>query len=536
MVIQKLITALLVLFFSMPSYGYNESLVHTMMKKHLSTNFLHRTELTDEITRALEQFKTTNNLDILLASPDIKNICVTIVDTHTDESMKHSIPIVQHIILLMIYEKICKNYISLAEKLLNDLLTAKKYWMYEDFYMKQSVFSKNIVYNFYSSEYQNTIIKKLSVLHQVEDKVAEILGFCLYGLSNIEKIKDEDTIVQQLTVIGNQFFAIFKALEFNGQEKSKSILLYDYALCINQNLQQRMNYSQEQMKQNDKTSFMVDHGIGISCAIVAAITTAVMYAKHKPTIDAWYEQGKIASSNFSQEYVINPLVGLKEVIWDQKTKELHHMEPLANMPKIKDIPQSDDIPEYDAFSSLGISSILNPLIRFINKTTNNWVKTLNAWKDDTVKTVNEWKDSSEKTVNTKIDEVNNTIIKSNQINMYLATVGPVLFGAYWLGSSAVNTYGYYGKHANWHVPMKHIIRSLDQLINKVARSSSGHNFEDDGKLYMLIQHLKGYIVALPSEELFLMHDDIDELLSFDLNYSQKKGVIDRMYKTYEFLK
>jgi hypothetical protein len=53
---------------------------------------------------------------------------------------------------------------------------------------------------------------------------------------------------------------------------------------------------------------------------------------------------------------------------------------------------------------------------------------------------------------------------------------------------------------------------------------------------MLIQHFRSYIVCLDNEELFLMHNDINELLSFDVNYAQKKGVIDRMYKTYDFLK
>lgn len=551
--IRKIIS-IMALLFVVPLQSSNRSFVSELASRNFSVVSMHNVELSHTFKKILDKASKANTeLDLVLTSSDTKKIFTIDLSSYTDVSVVSSIRTLQYLILLSLYQKIFQHYIVASETFLNDLLIAKKYWMYEDFYMKQPFFGKNILYNFYSLEYQNKITSKLAALDEIENNIAGILGFCLYGLSNIQQINNQDAIVEQMILVVDQFFKLFNAPEFHPEEKRDPVVIYNYALWMHENIQQHMNLAQLGMQQNGKNSFLADHWVGISCTTLAVIAAALMYTKHEKTVKSLCEQGKIAVPNFWQEYIVNPVVGLKEVVWDQKTKKLQHVEHFPDIPKFSDvpllsnIPQSADIPEYDGLRTLLVNPILNPLVKEINttkkdliKTANDWkndtVKTVNEWKDDVVKTANEWKDASEKTLNTKIDEANDTIIKNNQINMYLATIGPVLFGTYTLCSYAYKAYDHYIRHKNWYIPMRYIVRSIDQLVNRVARSLEGHSFVDDGKLYMLIQHFKGYIVCLDNEELFLMHNDINELLSFDLNYAQKKGVIDRMYKTYEFLK
>ncbi len=534
--------------------GYHGSFVSELASRNLSVVSVHNIELSYTLKSFLDEAQKSNtDLDSILASCAHQKIFTIDLSNYADVSVTHSIRTLQYLILLSLYQKMFQQYIIASETFLNDLLIAKKYWMYEDFYMKQPFFGKNILYNFYSSEYQNQITIKLTALHELENNIAGILGFCLYGLSNIQKTNTKDAIIEQMILVIDQFFKLFNSPGLNHEEKKDPIIVYNHALWMHDTIKEHMHLAQLNMQHNGKTKFLVDHWVGISCTTLAVITVALMYTKHKETVKLLYEQGKIAAPNFWQEYIVNPVVGLKEVVWDQKTKKLQHVEHFPDIPKFSDIPkfanipQSQEIPEYDGYSTLLVNPILNPLVKEINttkkdliKTANDWkddtVKTVNEWKNDIVKTANDWKEASEKTLNTKIDEANDTIIKNNQINMYLATISPVLFGTYAVCSSSYKAYDHYIRHKNWYLPMRYIIRSIDQLVNQIARSSTEHSFVDDGKLYMLLQHFKSYIVCLSNEELFLMHNDINELLSFDLNYAQKKGVIDRMYKTYDFLK
>lgn len=558
--------SIIVIFSILAAHGYDTSFTRDLASRNFSAISIHNVKLSHTLKKHLDSVQASNSeIQNILTSTATKDIFTIDLSSYGDLSIANSVRILQYLILLSLYEKMFQHYIVASEAFLNDLLIAKKYWMYEDFYMKQPFFSKNILYNFYSSEYQNKITAKLTALHELENNIAGILGFCLYGLSSIQKVNNENVIVEQMIIIVDQFFKLLNTFELNHELKNNPFILYNHALWMHENIKQHMNSAQLGMQQNGKTFFLVDHWVGISCAAIAIIGAAIMYAKHEQTVKSLCEQGKIAAPNFWQEYIVNPVVGLKEVVWDQKTKTLQHIEhfpdislpdtiKLKPFPKLSDIPQSPDLPKYAGY----VDSMLNPAIDMVNVTKKDLITTANVWKDDIVTAIterqndiqiycnmgiqelvnvmNQWKDASEKTLNTKIDEANDTIIKNNQINMYLATIGPVLFGTYLLGSSSYKAYDHYIRNKNWYTPMRYIIHSIDQLVNQIARSSTEHSFVDDGKLYMLIQHFRGYIVCLNNEELFLMYNDINELLSFDLNYAQKKGVIDRMYKTYDFLK
>ncbi|MBI2344826.1 hypothetical protein HYV10_02005 [Candidatus Dependentiae bacterium] len=512
--------------------------INELISKHLVMISSSQSELGDNISHLRVILKKGDiQLDLMLESDMIQKIFqVDAFVMQENISDKDSIRIVQYLALLYLYQKVFFDYIVISQNFLNNLMSVKKYWMYEDFYMKQPFWAKNILYNFYTVKYQNKITKNLDILYKIENEVAGILGFCLYGLFRLEKLKDEYEIINYIKEISDQFNLLIAPDLIDNQSLEDSYLAYKRLLVMSHNIQEHINSAQITIKQNEKNSFVVDHWFGVSCTTMAIVAAALIYTQHKQTVKSLYDQGKIAIPDFLQEYLVDPLVGIKKVVWDKETKRLEHVEPFADIQKFSDIPDKQDFQKYEGFSTLLVNPILNPFVGTLNATKSDLIQTANSWKNDIVEVLNGWKKSSEKTLNKKIDEANDTIIKNNQVNMYLATLGPVLFGTYWLGSSMNNMYDHHIKHKNWYLPMKHIIRSIDQLVNKVARSLDRHNFIDDGKLYILIQNLKEYISCLNNEELFLMHNDIEELLSFDLNYSQKKGIIDRMYKTYDFLK
>lgn len=535
MIEQRVVTVFIIVF-SVTFQSYNNFSVDNSIAQRWATISAQSTNVTMALNPLLEIFQEKKlNLKDSKSLIIIKQIFAIDISAQ-DEMVQKSFESMRSLILLSLYQKTLKDYIYLTEKILNELIAIKNYWKFEDFHMQQSFFRKNIVYNFYKSEYSKIIKTKLTMLSALEDHINTVLGFCLYGLYKIEKIDNEAIIIEQLTDIADQFLKTLHATDYNFQNQKDFLVLYDQLLCINNNFYEQVETFKVRMIENDKNSFISDHWVSVTSAIVAAITFIVICKKNETYIKSLLDQGKIAVPKFFQQYIVDPAIGLKEVAWDGKVKRLEHVEPFPDIPELLDIPSATEVPRYEGYSTLFVNPVLNPIVETINQTKKELLTTVNGWKNDFIDMGRNWVKASEKTLNTKIDEVNDTFLKSNQANIYLATIAPVLLGVYWFGSSVHNVYDYQIRYKKWHLPMKQILRSIDQVINKIEKPLERHSFVDDGKIYVLAQQLKGYVDCLNNQELFLMYDDIKELLSFDLNYAQKKGVIDRMYKTYDFLK
>lgn len=82
-------------------------------------------------------------------------------------------------------------------------------------------------------------------------------------------------------------------------------------------------------------------------------------------------------------------------------------------------------------------------------------------------------------------------------------------------------------------PVRKVVRDLDMFLNEATSKSP--SFEQEGKLYFITELLKRKCTVLSCKELQLMEEDIAELQSRYLTYTQKYNIVQRMYRTYAFL-
>jgi hypothetical protein len=529
-----------------------------------------------------------NNLELKIQLDSQDSLTVDLLDDETYESLLG----VRYLILLYLYDQMFQRYIASTETFLNNLLNSEKYWKYEDFYMKQSWMNKNIAYNFYSSQYHASIQKKIIFLKEMEHQVAYMLGICLYGIAQIEKVSMEDQIGNHIAQFVQLFYQAYNAPTFDKENQKNPIRLYQDLVWINDHLQQHLQDAQHLLDENSKPSFFVDHAVTVSCVAATLVIAAIVYKKYEQDLPSLYNRTKSAGLNFYQEYLINPVCRIKEIVWDRKPKriakasfepERFKIPPIftdtkLDMKETTDALLSIKIPkrEHQPYKKVGVegdvlgfplvgvtaNSEAHKLLNDKDKLVIDGINSFNSLIDFLLAKVQAFEaliaqggvgiekirdqynvemeiavKSFEEFYNKKIgEELLNPVIECIELNVYLLMVATVLGGSYIVGSGIKKGYNHYIKHENWYVPMRYIIRSIDKLLNKITRADDKPDFAQEGKLYMLIQHLNEYTICLKGEELFLMNNDIEELLSFDLNYYQKRGIVQRMYKTYEFLK
>jgi hypothetical protein len=525
----------------------------------------------------------------------------------------------------------------------------------------------------------------------MEQQVAYMLGICLYGIAQIEKVTMEDQIADNTAQFVRLFYQAYNAPVVDEENQKNPIKLYQDLIWINDNLQQHMEQAKQLLDENSKPSFLKEHSASASCVAATLVAAVVLYKKYEEDIPGLWQRTKSVGATFYRDYLINPAHKIKGILWDNKAtrmpkislenkidkiplidqkpishiplieqKAIGHMPPfdlksnIGKMPPFKPESNIGKIPELkgklpieDGVSSLGIRTpevfglsiplvqgnqglvkvvsdvkrTVNAGVDFVNETgrqvvnpaidtINSSVNSVGTYVDTTgqevinpaIDTINSSVNSvgqyvhttGQEVINPAIDKINsvfdvtnetikngvnpaidkvnsgvtvtnkaigavnsmidgidagiesvnearekviNPMIETMELTLYIAMIGLGIFGGYLAYAGISKGYKHYIKHENWYVPMRYIVRSIDQLLNKITRSDEDKpDFAQDGKMYMLIQHLKEYISCLSGEELFLMNNDINELLSFDLNYYQKRGIVQRMYKTYAFLK
>lgn len=412
---------------------------------------------------------------------------------------------VQQVILLGMYLMLYKHYIQSAKCFLNNLLFSKKYWFYEKFYLSQPLLKKNPLYVLYPASYKKNVDMRLRGLEDLEEQIAHMLGVCLYGVHILSSLQNEDQIKPTLIAASRLLYDVYH-LPYSGHESSLDpIQLFTELGYIYGNMDEHMTHVKEVLEENKKPNFFVEHWFGCSCCAVALAATYALYVKYQKEIPVYANKTIKVVDDFIDEYVVQSIDGLVKVVWH------------GNKGVIPRLPEK--MPS--------LSHLDNRAVR--------WTGT----KDDFNVKIDELK-AREKVLIEWINDMSSfaedTFLKNQQVNLYLAAIGPVLFGTYLAYQSGRKAYGRFVEHDGWYAPMKYQLRAIDQLINSVAHKDIEHSFADDGKLYMLVMHLSQYISCLQDEELMLMRQDLKELLSFELNYDQKQGVLERMYRTYQFLK
>ncbi len=500
----------------------------------------------------LSKISSTIEFGSILKNSVIKDLFSSeiVIQQEADE-LHHNLLGAQNLILLYLYDQMFQRYIASTERFLNNLLDSQKYWIYEDFYMKQSWMNKNLLYNFYSSKYHALVKKKIAFLSDIEQQVAYMLGICLYGISRIEKISMEDQITDSMVEFVQLFYQTYNAPLVDKEEQKNPIRLYQDLVWINDNLEKHMQQATQLLDENSKPSYFIEHSVATSCTVATLVAALIFYNKYEKEIPGWF--GRIKSIGvIGYDWFSHALYKVKRIAWEGISTDFSLKLDWKSLDEISAISTRLQTKEADNYNNLGIdvqAAVIGiPISGSIkgNQEVHKYVNNKEQLFREGIVTADE---VIEKGLNPIIHNINavpklakeikeqiNPIIESTELTLYIVMVGLGLFGGYVMYSGAKKGYNRYIKHENWYVPMRYIIRSIDQLLNKITHADGSSDFAQDGKMYMLIKHLKEYISCLTGEELFLMNNDINELLSFDLNYHQKRGIVQRMYKNYAFLK
>lgn len=485
----------------------------------------------------LSQYEQKIKVKELLTSPFITQLFDHDLHRSPEQHVSDSVRSVQYLMLLHLYTTLFNQYIKTAESFLNDLIGAKKYWFYEDFYMNQSLLRRHPVYSLYSSAYAKNVACKVAIIEELEGQVAHMLGMCLYGIHKIDSIEREDQIVAILLDATAPLYAMYNA-PFPVEEISHdpSVLFHDL-LWMYEAMDENMSHVKQVLQENNKPPFAVQHWFGLSCAAATVLAAYVVYKKNEEEIPRLQAKSIASAQYIWNDYVVVPTTDLVDVLWYNQGKKIKKIKRLPRMEEQK-LPSIPRIEEQDyGLTTWFVDSCVNKLVRPYWNTLLDWFENISniTVNQRSRSFVDQLATSLESSADDVVDQVNDLVMKNQQVNLALAAIGPVLLVAYLGGKYAKAGYNRFIKHDNWYAPMKYSLRAADQLINSVA-CSNHHSFIDDGKLYMLVMNVKQYIACLDNEELILMHKDLEDLLSFDLTYEQKHGVIERMYRTYNFLK
>lgn len=131
-------------------------------------------------------------------------------------------------------------------------------------------------------------------------------------------------------------------------------------------------------------------------------------------------------------------------------------------------------------------------------------------------------------------DVGNETLRNQNLMLAIVAIAPALIIAYSGYRLTNHTYNKYIKHESWYRPMQLLMRDMDRILNKLT-TTKDLSYADDGALHLLTLQLKKFVICLPNEELQLIEQDLAELAAYHLSYEQKRGVLERMYRTYEFL-
>jgi hypothetical protein len=407
--------------------------------------------------------------------------------------------------LACVYTKIFQSTVQRSESFLEVVVQAKEYWQQELFQQSLPWTRKIPTYWLYKNSYVKLLRKRIALLTDVENQVAILLGIALHGQHELSKIDgtSQQEFLEKSTAPLYEYFHVTCG-GFNTVAQQQLIQDSQY---FTGSMNNEMEKFEKIIKPHQKPHHFVQHQVTYACVATAAVAALIIYQSYKDQIPGWTAKGQEAVDNFSQTCLTGPIKGLKEILVDNKNTKIEELGSILEFKKCE-----NDI-THNRFSQwLGIAKDVDTVPETFNKGGEN-IRTF----------INQFVPVAE------------SILRSQQINFYLAAIAPAFMLTYggYRGGDAI--YDRFVRHHSRYKPMKNMVRSIDRLLNNIAPGQQ-KSFCDDGKLHVLILKLKSYMYCLCSQELVLFQEDIAALLSFDLTYAQKHGVVSSMYKTYEFLK
>jgi len=457
----------------------------------------------------------------------------------------------QKLLLARMYIQFFQEYIKSMQVLSVSLAQAKEYWKQELFYESLPLHRKNITRWSHDKAYRSALAKRIQILQGIEDKMCSVLGITLYGYHEISKIYTIDSVH---LCVSSGILPLYQYYNIPVGDLDSNLVsanrLFQDTKWFADRAQEDMKSFAQTIEQHKKPHHIVRHKVAYGLALGAVILGACTYKKYEDQVPYYQKKGKDILDNFIKDYIVDAAAAVKKYVWEQNgniIKKLPTPDHLAMREVLlPGISQKDPLPQIDGLLTkidyTGISDNLNKQrlavnqwisssVDDANKNTEAASKYISAEANGLKQYVNQTTDVTVKAIN----DIGEIVNRDGKVTLFMVAVFPTVglgCGAYYLGRAGYNRFI---KHDTWYKPMSDIVRSMDILLNKIIHNKQ-RSFCDDGKLHLLIFRLKSYMYCLSNDELYLFKDDISQLLSFDLSYEQKHSVLERMHKTYEFLK
>ena len=514
----------LALLLAINVHGYNATLMYHLQAIQTNYIFEKNEAYGQTIKKAFQAFhkisKTAGPM-VLLQQSNITNLFLLSPVKNNDLQFNESLKNIQNIMLVHIYAKIFQEYKIQTQDLIKHALNSLQYWETEKFYDKLPMLRKHPVYWYHSPQHKKTVCKHAQALKDLIDQATLLLGIALHGQHQLLKIQDISDLAPKLLQATEPLSKHFQTIQLPDADESEA--LFQNTVWLHQNILLVLQNHQKILQQHEKPHHIVRHAFGYSCITLATIATYILYQTHKADMPMYQEKTIEVWNYFVKEYVRIPLQKLKETLWDKKILQIQKMGELDPLQ-----------PSEPITARIQAQPFKIPMIRFPVEIPEITV-TIPPTEINGIKaTLNQNKSEIRSCLNANADIISE-LSRDQQLNLAMAAIAPTIlaaFGAYYSGKSLYNKYI---KHETWYRPMQLIVREIDKILNKLTAENTIF-FADDGMLYVLTRELKTYISCLPNEELEMIEQDLKELSAYHLSYQQKRGVIDRMYRTYQFLK
>lgn len=449
-----------------------------MQKEFLKSCALQQGRYSQDICKAFFQFdelhKSSASYAEYVNSLDIQKIFL-------EEELSSREQITAQLLLVVLLQDIfLKSFIKKINIQLQKIIAAKQYWIQclisEPFLWNTA----NILKNKHISK--NLMEKKIAMLKSLEDVQAELLGICLLSNNRLQKIKNVNEIESALTSI----YDPFKGFGVENQISKISDFLKvipSIALFI----QGKQLFVDKLLKVHGIPQHLDRYFYAYSAMIATSLAGLLVWQKQKCHSLEYQEKAQRAFHGFLQDFLVAPLKGLKRAVWDRPDFGLKKFD-------LKDVP--DTI--WTCYTPERF--VKYPLLTILHN------------------------------VNKGID-VSEEIIKGQQINYYLSAIVPVFGGLYLMYKNGK----YYYNHESYFKPMRKLLRDIDIFCNKLLGKQE-MSLADYGFMYVFVSQLQKYVNCLNLEDRTMIEYDLAELISFEFTIEQKQKVIERMYRTYSFLK
>lgn len=458
----------------------SQSNINSLKKTFLEQEAINKTECNRTINHAFAHvdYLKRSNRSIMhyIKSVEIQKIFQE--NTKSDQ-MDHA----QLIMAAQLYELFFAQVVQQTNALLLEIVTAKQYWKT---FLSQRSSSNLIKYSslfLYEAITKESIEHKICLLESLEKQVSELLGIGVYGKHHIQNINSLSTITQNIQTALNPLDELMRF------DIATSASDYFKKICLFQELlQEKKELTKKLLHDHGVPYHIKRHVYFYTTLAITGIAGSIFCHQHWQDMPHYQQKSYDAVKDFVQEFLVGPMKGLKQALWDRPELNLEKFD-------LKDMPSS-------------ILTCYTPE-RFGKYAGQTLLYDFNKLVDATAE-----------------------IIKRQRINYYLSAIMPVVIGMYGVYRNG----RYYYNHESYFKPMRILLHEIDVICNKTSTEQDKKSFDDCGMIYFCICQLQQYLNCLQDHEKVMMEQDLQELLSFDLSIVQKQKTVERMYRTYGFLR